>query len=238
MIAIASAPAASASGRRSFSSRRKATISTVNHRAAKELGGEVERDDRHREQRGQGQQREPPGSRGGPSSGARTPAARQNRTSARRRRAESRCEPTRRGRGTARRRRAGRRSRARSPRPARSQRVGSSSSSATRPASSISATSGTIEPTAASVRRRPSRRPAPSIAPAAISPTSTTGQPRRGSAGSSIDIQCSAPQPASAANAIARASPTGSIGSPPRCGSRSATRRAPASLVVIGAARA
>ena len=51
----------------------------------------------------------------------------------------------------------------------------------------------------AAARRRASRRPR-------AAPTPTTVQPRPGSAGSSIDIQCSAPHAASATNAIARAS--------------------------------
>ena len=80
---------------------------------------------------------------------------------------------------------------------------------------SASANSGISASVATTYRRRPSSRPAASITPAAINPTSRTVQPRLGSAGSSIDIQCSTPQPASAVNAISRASQTGRSGSPP-----------------------
>ena len=92
---------------------------------------------------------------------------------------------------------------------------GSTSSSDTRPAISISAASGISAAKATSWRLRPRSRPAPSSAAIASRPTATASQARRGSLGSSIAIQCSAPQAASAVNASARASATGSSVPPP-----------------------
>ena len=108
--------------------------------------------------------------------------------------------------------------------------MGRTSSSATRPASSISAAIGISAPIAASVRCLVvGRRPAASIAPAATSPTATTSHARPGSDGSSIIIQCSAPHAASSVNPISRATARGSSGSP-------ASRRWRGDGVMIGVA--
>ena len=143
-------------------------------RAAEELDAEADRDHRddvEHEQREQREPREPEPVRGA----ARTPARRRS-ARARRRPAGSPCAPSRRARGRARARRAGRRCRARSRPPARSSRPGSTSSSDTRPAISISAASGISAAKATSWRLGPGagRRRAARRSPAGRRPPPAT----------------------------------------------------------------
>src|SRR4051794_29086449 len=89
---------------------------------------------------------------------------------------------------------------------------GRSSSSATPPPTSASASASNATPTAARVRRRPDRRPAASSPSIAKTPAPSAYQARAVAVGSSSTIQCSAPNAASATNALPRASASGSTG--------------------------